>query len=291
MKLPFDRSFLEIVIALVAAITGSFAALGAFAGATFEEQRLDLEKAPAIHLSCSAEYSNRDLAEHRSGPAETLLLAEDGGTLLHVPVAGDEPAQSPFARCSVTNYGRLPVLDVRIAVHFAVLRSAGQENRPATAIVVIPGLSPDATFEFGLLNGADARLRVSMDRTASVTRVNAPGPSIEKLYADDGVVALEERPVEAPDGTRRDARIAGPLSIAIRNFAFVPGAVHIRAGTTLSFFNHDGEAHTVTDRGRSFDSGVLKADVVWRHTFTKPGRYVYVCRYHPYMKGSIVVTR
>ena len=76
-------------------------------------------------------------------------------------------------------------------------------------------------------------------------------------------------------------------TVQIRNFAFVPSTLRIRAGTTVRFVNNDQDAHTVT--GKGFDSGGLDSGAVWTHRFTRPGIYAYVCALHPYMKGRIVV--
>lgn len=39
-----------------------------------------------------------------------------------------------------------------------------------------------------------------------------------------------------------------------------------------------------------FDSGLLKKDERWSHTFEGAGTYAYFCRPHPYMHGTIRVT-
>ena len=76
-------------------------------------------------------------------------------------------------------------------------------------------------------------------------------------------------------------------TVQIRNFAFVPASLTVRAGATVRFVNDDQDAHTVT--GKGFDSGGLDSGAVWAHRFTRPGIYAYVCALHPYMRGRIVV--
>jgi plastocyanin len=78
-------------------------------------------------------------------------------------------------------------------------------------------------------------------------------------------------------------------AVAIKDFAFAPATMTITAGQTLRFVNRDGEAHTVTAKDGSFDSGGLDTGDSWTHRFDRAGTYAYFCSLHPYMKGAIVV--
>jgi plastocyanin len=78
-------------------------------------------------------------------------------------------------------------------------------------------------------------------------------------------------------------------TVHIAGFAFSPASVTIRAGQSVLFVNDDGDAHTVTATGKTFDSGGLDTHDRWQHVFSKPGTYPYICALHPYMKGTIVV--
>ena len=84
------------------------------------------------------------------------------------------------------------------------------------------------------------------------------------------------------------ARSATP-AVQIKNDAFSPQTLAVTAGQTVTFTNDDDDAHTVTATDGSFDSKGLDTNDVWRHAFTKPGRYPYFCQLHPFMKGTIVV--
>ncbi len=77
--------------------------------------------------------------------------------------------------------------------------------------------------------------------------------------------------------------------VTIDNFAFKPATLTVTTGQTVRFVNKDDEAHTVTDAGKSFDSGGLDTNASWSHRFTKPGTYRYFCELHPYMIGTIIV--
>jgi plastocyanin len=77
--------------------------------------------------------------------------------------------------------------------------------------------------------------------------------------------------------------------VHIRNFAFVPASVTVKVGDTVQFVNEDSTPHTATSSDKSFDSGNLDQNAKWSYTFKKAGTYAYICTYHPYMKGTVVV--
>ncbi|MGF7234135.1 MAG: plastocyanin/azurin family copper-binding protein [Frankia sp.] len=92
------------------------------------------------------------------------------------------------------------------------------------------------------------------------------------------------------------ASAAGPASataaneVSISNFAFLPATVTVRVGTTVTWTNKDSDAHTVTDKTGTLNSPTLDTGATYRHTFTKPGRYSYLCTIHPFMTATVVVT-
>ncbi len=65
--------------------------------------------------------------------------------------------------------------------------------------------------------------------------------------------------------------------------------VVIGVNNTVRWVNNDTAPHTVTATDHSFDSGNLNPGDTWTYTFTKPGTYTYVCTYHPWMKGTVIV--
>jgi plastocyanin len=94
-----------------------------------------------------------------------------------------------------------------------------------------------------------------------------------------------------PTASPADTTAPSPAAtVTIADFAFKPATLTIHAGQSVLWVNKDGDAHTATAVDKSFDSGGLDTNEHWQHTFTKPGRYAYICALHPYMKGTIVVT-
>jgi len=78
--------------------------------------------------------------------------------------------------------------------------------------------------------------------------------------------------------------------VAIRNFAFAPAMVTVPVGTTITWTNDDQDAHTVSATGGAFKSAALNNGDTFRFTFSKPGRYDYLCSIHPFMTATVVVT-
>lgn len=91
------------------------------------------------------------------------------------------------------------------------------------------------------------------------------------------------------------AAVSGPPvatdTVAIKNFAFAPAAVTVRAGTTVTWTNDDEEAHTVTTASGPVHSKALAPGATFAYRFAKPGTYHYICTIHPYMQGTVTVTR
>jgi plastocyanin/N-acetylneuraminic acid mutarotase len=78
------------------------------------------------------------------------------------------------------------------------------------------------------------------------------------------------------------------------NFAPASITVVIGVNNTVTWVNDDTAPHTVTSKSTptgavSFDSGNMIAGAVFIHTFTVPGTYTYVCSYHFWMQGTVIV--
>jgi plastocyanin len=77
--------------------------------------------------------------------------------------------------------------------------------------------------------------------------------------------------------------------VSIKNLQFKPATIKIKAGQTVTWTNNDDRDHTVSFKEAKFQSDNLKPGQTYEHTFPKPGKFPYVCRYHPRMKGEVVV--
>ncbi|HWB69691.1 MAG TPA: plastocyanin/azurin family copper-binding protein [Solirubrobacterales bacterium] len=89
-------------------------------------------------------------------------------------------------------------------------------------------------------------------------------------------------PASAPPAGRASS------GVSIANFAFGPHRLSVAKGTTVVFSNHDGVAHTATDRG-VFDTGHIRPGRSVAVRFKQKGTFVYHCTIHPEMRAKIVV--
>jgi plastocyanin len=76
--------------------------------------------------------------------------------------------------------------------------------------------------------------------------------------------------------------------VTIEGMKFEPAVVTVRSGDKVVWRNRDLVPHTAT-AARKFDSGEIGAGKSWSWIAPAPGRYEYVCTYHPGMKGAIVL--
>jgi plastocyanin len=98
-------------------------------------------------------------------------------------------------------------------------------------------------------------------------------------------------PAESASPT--DAKPVAGNAVAIKGFAFSPAALTVKVGTTVTWTNADGDAHTVTsqDPGGPLQSAALATGQSYSYTFTKPGTYAYLCTIHPFMTATVTVTQ
>jgi plastocyanin len=77
-----------------------------------------------------------------------------------------------------------------------------------------------------------------------------------------------------------------------KTYAFSPKAITVSVGDKVRWDNKStaSEGHTVTGDG-GLDSGTLKKGDSYTFKFKKSGTYKYDCAIHPYMKGSVKVTK
>jgi plastocyanin len=77
--------------------------------------------------------------------------------------------------------------------------------------------------------------------------------------------------------------------VEIRNFAFSPSDLTVRAGETVVWTNRDEALHTVTAADGTFDSSAFARDETFRFAPARPGAHPYTCRIHPFMQGTLRV--
>lgn len=103
-------------------------------------------------------------------------------------------------------------------------------------------------------------------------------------------------PITSGPGGRQEP--AALVVISDAPAEFMPSTLTIRAGDTVEWRNTGGITHSVEFVGEvipegtaSSPSGVMAPNETYSYTFTAPGTYAYICRFHVIngMIGKIVV--
>lgn len=79
--------------------------------------------------------------------------------------------------------------------------------------------------------------------------------------------------------------------VTIQGFRFDPEVVQVAPGDTVEWTNGDVVPHTSTGTRGTWDSSTIAAGASWRWVVAAgtTGTDPYTCRFHPTMKGSLVV--
>ena len=116
---------------------------------------------------------------------------------------------------------------------------------------------------------------------------------------EDGEVAV--LPIEVSvdgggeDPADEDAAPSGEdATVSIRDFSFQPETIEVETGTTVTWTNEDGVAHTVTAGTSGAAEGTFDESVDAGETaevaFDEAGTFDYFCAIHPTMTGQVVVS-
>lgn len=81
---------------------------------------------------------------------------------------------------------------------------------------------------------------------------------------------------------------AEPHHVGMQHRTFTPEILTIKVGDTVDWVNDDTDVHIVVSGkdladpnvGKPLDSGTLLPNQHYKYTFTKPGRYPYMCVIH-----------
>ncbi len=82
--------------------------------------------------------------------------------------------------------------------------------------------------------------------------------------------------------------------VPIADFKYVPAAISVATGTTITWTNRDSAPHTATSGASPspdglFDTGILKKGQSKKIKLSKPGTFEYYCELHAFMKGTVTV--
>ena len=121
---------------------------------------------------------------------------------------------------------------------------------------------------------------------AGQDEAEAPGPA-----AGSASQEAADAPSESSTGDENPGS-ATPDSIVIKDYAFAPATITVKAGTTVTWTNQDADRHDITPDQETADfkaSELLARGESYSVTFTTPGTYTYYCSPHPYMTGTVEV--
>ena len=101
-------------------------------------------------------------------------------------------------------------------------------------------------------------------------------------------------------GAAGAATAATGASVTISGVAYHPASLVVHPGDTVTWTNNDQIGHSVTADDGSFDSaqalcgpgialGCIQPGQSYSHTFVSSGTFIYHCRVHSSMHGSVVV--
>jgi YVTN family beta-propeller protein len=132
-------------------------------------------------------------------------------------------------------------------------------------------------------------------KTAYVT--NEGSNDLTMINLADGkitTVAVGKAPrkvvVQSAATKRAELGTESATRVSIANFAFAPGAVTVKRGTTVSWSNDDGSPHAVAFKDGSAGAKNLLPKDSFSRAFDTAGSFDYFCSFHPYMTAKVVVT-
>ena len=180
------KDVIELFLTLLAVIAGSIAASGAFLGASYERQRVALEEKPTVFLACEPEFRSLDEAQGLKPEANAVFLTNRGANWIHIANVDSDETPAPFARCSLSNYGQMPVVNLRLSLTL----------QGKNAYFDVPGLESSERFTFSLINGTNTNLRFAFEPNVAITRVDTGSDDTVALYLSRSLRSLQHRAIE-----------------------------------------------------------------------------------------------
>jgi plastocyanin len=95
----------------------------------------------------------------------------------------------------------------------------------------------------------------------------------------------------AKNDAKKDEKKAKSHTVEMDDKRYEPAKLTIKVGETVVWENVDDHDHTVIADDKSFKSDNISPGDTYEFTFKKAGTYKYACKYHPRMKGTIVVEK
>ena len=118
-----------------------------------------------------------------------------------------------------------------------------------------------------------------------------PTPQVPPTTA---VTPQNTQPTQVKQTDQPAQNETGPRTITIINSSFQPATITIKKGTTVTWTDQDGVAHTVTTDNKSAvaapNSPTLNQGNQYSFKFDTVGTFAYHCNFHSDMHGTVIVT-
>lgn len=223
-----------------------------------------------------------DIVTGKAVQGKDVVIHTNVAPKVHIPVEPIESVKTPIV---VSN-----VQVTRLTPRDSIIIEIGRSNFDKKKLIVNPGT-----------------LVVWQNVDESSHQVSGPGFESKTLgYGDDFRHVFDEPGVYSY-GDRLHPRIRGEITVRdysqitrhpnanesrkyvdIHDYKMDPYKVEILVGGSVTWTNRDpAGTHTVT--GAGFDSGNLRPEDSFTHTFTKKGIYPYSSTIHPSTRGEVVV--
>jgi plastocyanin len=119
----------------------------------------------------------------------------------------------------------------------------------------------------------------------AVVTVGAAAFAIGRSAATSGSSVAANGPA-----TSAASASASATSVEIKDFAFGPQTVTVKAGTAVKWTNQDGTDHSIQSATGAFGSQDIGQGQTFTASFSTPGTFAYICGIHHSMTGTVVVT-
>jgi YVTN family beta-propeller protein len=225
-------------------------------------------------------------------PPRDLEFGHDGKAL-YLTLAGVPAVQ---VLDPATNQWSAPVptgVSPHIAQHFAGMASGVVVVQGPGEVMLFDPATRAAVRSIGVgkqphwldLSADGKKLWVSNEGSNDVSVVNLAGGPVHTVAVGNAPRKVAVQRVAATEA----AHAGGSSHVAIRNFAFEPAQITVKAGERVTWQNDDGAPHGVVFKDGSTGIDLLLPGKAFVRSFDKPGVYDYVCSVHPYMTARVTV--
>lgn len=95
---------------------------------------------------------------------------------------------------------------------------------------------------------------------------------------------------DSPDKAPAATAPSGSTDVAVKDFAFSPKALTVKAGSTVTWTNEDDFEHSIRIDELKVDGENFGTSKTFKQTFDKAGTYPYICGVHNSMTGTVIVS-